>query len=164
MTPEEMEVQLKAVTDSLQIIDKVIKAAGLGVDMVPVFQCSHSGLYYPLWVVKEWGVRFGVGLGPDPCSECLDSEYEIAPPDITPQIRDILQIMHPVRVTKAQLDLDLVEASVYKSKQAILAIDDPWMEKRAMIVRGKQLLNARGRLRTMQAAWEKTSHPRMEVA
>lgn len=153
---EGLEQILAGFTSDLSTIDKILKAAKMGVEMEPVFQCGHSGLYFPRDYLNQWGRKYGIGLGPTPCSECLDTEYELDPPPITPQIRDISQIAHPVYVTKAQVDFDLVEVNHFRSNRLICAIDDPFMEKRAMLVRGKQLLNPRGKLHTMQAAWERS--------
>lgn len=155
MTPEEIEEAIKTITDDLRTVDKILKARGMGVDMVPAFRCGHSGLWLPVDYIKEWGRLYGIGLGPSPVSEVLDTEYDIPPPDITPEIRDISQIMHPVGNSKAQVDFDLVQRDVYEANRAICAIDDPYMVKRGMLVRGKQLKNPRGRLRTMEVMWEK---------
>ncbi|MEK6283952.1 MAG: hypothetical protein AABN95_26675 [Acidobacteriota bacterium] len=150
---EEVELDLKAVTSRLTLIDEIIKASKLGRDMRMVFRCNHSGLHLPSDYIKEWGTLYGIGLGPDPVSEVLDTDYNVDPPAITPAIRSIEQIMHPVGNVRVQVDMDLVSAD--DLNLAILVKDDPYMIERARIVRGKQLINPKGRLRVMQAAWER---------
>ena len=117
------------------------------------YRCAASGLYYPEDYMSEWGIKYGIGLGPTPVSETWQSEYNLAPPAITPGIRQISQIMHPCYVCKAQLDLVEVTEQEFEANKAILDVEDPFGEQRAAIVREKQLANPRGRLRTMQAAW-----------
>lgn len=148
-TLEELEADLKAITDQVGgILDKVEQKG-----FVPAFRCGHSGLWYPSDYVKQWGRFYGFGLGPTPVSECLDSEYDVSPPAVTPDIRSIDQLMHPVRFSMAQMDFDLVAPATLESLKPILAIDDPYMERRANILRQKQLANPRGRIRNLHAAW-----------
>lgn len=154
-TIEELEQLVLSVTSRLDAVDKVLKARGLGVDMVMAFRCGASGLFYPADYVKEWGRSYGVGLGPDVCSESLQTDYETAPPDITNKIRSIEQIMHPVYNCKAQMDWDLVERKEYEANLAIMANDDDDMYERGPILRDKQLKNKRGQLAVMQMAWDK---------
>jgi len=154
-TLEELEIDLAAITSRLTMIDAIMVAGRLGVNMVPVFQCNHSGLYFPSDYVKAWGQRYGVGLGPSVVSEALDSEYDVDPPAITPQIRSIEQIMHPVRNCMVQVDLILVPEVTFQSMAAVLVDDDPFMEARGRILRAKQLEHPNGKLRILQAAWER---------
>lgn len=149
---DEIEAALKATTDATGGLMDTVQQKGF----VPAFVCNHSGLYLPGDYVKEWGRAYGIGLGPDPVSEVLDSDYDTAPPAITPDIRRIEQIMHPVGPSMSQVDRVMVHPSVFKSTAAIMARDDREMQKRAGIVRERQLINKRGRLRTMQAAWLST--------
>jgi len=144
---------VKSLTDHMTMVDEVFKKARLGVNMVLAFQCGHSGLYYPANYVKDWGREYGTGLGPNPVSECLDTDYEIAVPRITPEIRSIDQIMHPVGNCCAQMDYDLVEEAAYMANRAVLAKDDPFMEERADIIRGKQMKNPKSRLPLAMTAW-----------
>lgn len=147
---DELESSLKKVTDRTGgIIDQMNKKG-----FVPAFRCGHSRLYLPGDYLNGWGTLYGIGLGPDPVSEVLDSDYEAAPPDITPDIRRIEQIMHPLRSSMAQVDFLLVDPAEFKDQAAILDYEDEGMEERARIVRAKQLINPRGRLRVMQAKWE----------
>lgn len=145
-----LEANLRSVTDQVgRLMDAVAKTG-----FVPAFVCGHSGLYFPGDYLREYGRLYGVGLGPDPVSEVLDTDYETAPPDITPDVRRIEQIMHPLRASRAQLDFLLVAPDEYAARRAVLDVEDEGMEERARIVRAKQLANPRGRLRVMQAKWE----------
>lgn len=148
---DDLEAALKATTDQTGGLMDTVQKKGF----VPAFVCNHSGLYLPGDYVKEWGRLYGIGLGPDPVSEVLDTDYHTEPPAITPSIRRIEQIMHPVGPCFAQVDRVMVHPSMFKTAPAIMDHEDLEMEKRAVIVRAKQLQNSRGRLRTMQAAWEK---------
>lgn len=150
---EELEQDLAAVTSRLTILDEIIAANKMGRDMRMVFRCNHSGLLFPSDYIKNWGKKYGIGLGPDPVSEVLDTDYDTAPPAITPEIRSLEQIMHPLITTRVQVDLDLVNAD--DLQYAIVAVEDPHMDKRAKIVRLKQLINPAGKLRVMAAAWER---------
>lgn len=154
-TLEEIEVDLQSVTSRLTIVDQILSASKLGVDMRMVFRCNHSGLHLPSDYIKDWGKLYGIGLGPDPVSEVLDTDYDTAPPAITPDIRSLDQIMHPVITSRVQVDLALVNAN--DLQYAILAREDVHMDKRAKIVRLKQLTNPAGKLRVMAAAWERAN-------
>jgi len=65
---------------------------------------------------------------------------------------DINSIMHPLVTTRVQVDLMNVTQEEFDANQAIIAIDDPRMMKRAAICRAKQMENKMGgRLRSLQA-------------
>lgn len=147
---DEIEASLKATTDQTGMLMDIV----LQKNFVPAFVCNHSGLLLPGDSIKEWGRKYGIGLGPTPVSEVLDTDYYTAPPAITPQIKNIDQIMHPVGPCFAQLDRVMVSPLQFSMDKAILERDDTDMTVRARIVRSKQLVNPMGRLRTMQAAWE----------
>jgi len=155
MTPKQFaqfEADLRAVTDKVGLLmDKVAQKG-----FVPAFVCNHSGLLLPGDYVKQWGRKYGIGQGPSPVSEVLDTDYDTDPPEITKSIRSIDQIMHPVGPCFAQVDLLLVDPQEFAAKAAILDRDDEGMFKRCTIVRAKQLENPRGRLRTMQTKWLST--------
>lgn len=155
MTNEELEQNLKAVTDRLTLLDQVIKGAKIGAPVVTAFRCNHSGLYFPADYVKQWGRLYGHGLGPTPVSEVLDTDYETDPPPITNKIEDINQIMHPMGHVRVQMDLMNVPQDEYEAKKAIAHHEDKNMRRRAAIVRAKQLANPRGKLRMLQASWER---------
>ena len=101
------------------------------------FRCSWSGLLYPADYFKEWGRKYGLGLGPVPVSEALNSRTDL--PCCIPEGGSMEAAMHPIEVTMAQLDLVEVSEEEYNANRAILASEDPRMEKRARILRGKQL-------------------------
>lgn len=144
----DLEQSLKAVTDQVgKLMDRVLQKG-----FKPLFRCGHSGLFLPADYLKEWGRKYGIGLGVDPVSEVLDSDYDTAPPAIDPRIRSLDQIMHPLVTSRAQVDFVMV-APDEEAQLAVIAEDDPYYERRAAIVRPKQLKNPRGRLRTMAAAW-----------
>lgn len=147
---DEIEAALLATTSKTGGLMDLVQKKGF----VPAFTCNHSGLLLPGDYVKQWGRSYGIGLGPDPVSEVLDSDYDTAPPAITPLIRRIEQIMHPVGPCFAQVDRVMVHPTAFSEQKAVMAFEDPEMETRAGIVRKNQLNNSKGRLRTMQAAWE----------
>jgi len=147
---DEIEAALAATTDQVGgLMDQVTQKG-----WVPAFVCSHSGLHLPGDYVKEWGRKYGIGLGPDPVSEVLDSDYQTAPPEITPSIKRIEQIMHPVGPSFAQVDRVMVHPSVFESSAAIMEQDDKDMEGRAVIMRANQLKNPSGRIGMIYAAWK----------
>lgn len=146
-----LETSLLAVTDQ---IGKLMDLA-LQKDFVPAFVCSHSGLLLPGEYVRDWGRNgIGIGLGPDPVSDVLDSDYDTPPPALTPDIRRIEQIMHPVGPCMGQIDLQMVHPSVFEARAAIMDRDDDLMERRAGVVRAKQMKNPRGRLAIMERAYQ----------
>lgn len=146
-----LEGNFRAVTDQVGRLMDIVLQKGFE----PAFRCAHSGLLLPGNFVKDWGREFGVGYGPSPVSEILDTDYSVPPPAITPDIRRIEQIMHPVRVCGAQVDLVMVSPEEFEAKAAILDSRDPGMERRASIVRAKQMQNPQSRLPNVYAAWER---------
>lgn len=145
-TEEALLANVKAITDRLDMVDKIFAAARMGVEMELVFMCGESGLYYPADYVKNWGRVWGDGLGPDVCSESLQSQYDIDPPEVTRGIRDLNQIMHPLRSSRAQMDAHLVDVRALEGHMAVPAHVDWDMSLRAPILRAKQLKNPAGRL------------------
>lgn len=103
------------------------------------FRCSHSGLYFPDDYVKQWGRKYGIGLGRQSISEVLDTDY--AQPVCTPE-HDHSRSMHPVGVTRVQVDLVEVSEEEYESNRAIVDLDDPKMIKRAALIQEKQKINS----------------------
>jgi len=155
MSGEEIEQlvrNVKYLTDRMDMVDRVLKASNMGEDMVLVYRCQHSGLFYDGDYGPEWGRKYGIGLGPDPVSECLNSAYEERPPEITADIQRIEQIMHPLHTTKAQLDAFLMPAS--KVEYLIPAMEDPFLHQRAAILYAKQLVNPRSRIAGLVTRWE----------
>lgn len=101
------------------------------------YKCAHSGLLYPEAYVKEWGRNgHGVGLGPVPVSECLDTDYLAAL--AVPQ-HQADQAMHPVGFTRAMLVPVEVTEAEFAAGAAILHRDDPMMVKRSAIMRERQI-------------------------
>jgi hypothetical protein len=147
---EEQEHKLladvKSITDRLDLVDKVFKAAKFGKKMELVFQCAHSGLYFDGSYAREWGRSYGIGLGPDVCSEVLDSDYDTPLPPLNGSIKRIEQVAFGVLVSKAQMDAHLadVDQITKAGLWAVEAQEDPDMEARMAIVRPRQLRNARG--------------------
>lgn len=156
MTPEQEQQLLenvKSLTDHMTMVDEVFKQLKVGREMTLAFQCGHSGLYLPPDYVKEWGRDYGVGLGPHPVSEVLDSDYHTPPAKITHDIESFDQIMHPVGNTFAQVDYMLVEVNAYEQGLAILVRDDAKMKRRASIIRAKQMVNKKSKLPILAVAW-----------
>lgn len=141
---------VKAITDRLDKVDAIFKAARMGVDMVLVFQCNESGLFFPADYVRKWGQDWGMMLGPDVCSETLQSMYEIAPPMPDRHTLSMDQIMHPIRSSRAQVDALLVERSFAEANMAIPDLKDPEMRRRAPIILSKQRANPASRLHSLR--------------
>lgn len=144
---DEIEANLKAVTDRVGGLMDEVRGKGL----VPAFRCGHSGLYFGGDYIKQWGRKYGIGLGPSPVSEVLDSRYECAPPKLTAAIRSIDQIMHPLMHTAAQVDMVMVRPEVLEAESAVPAILDPYMRQRVSIIMRKQLVNPQSRLPMLRA-------------
>jgi hypothetical protein len=144
LTQEDLEQCAKTVTDRIgAIMDAYRKGLRL------VFRCSASGLLYPEDYIKNWGVKYGIGLGPHVCSESLQSDYATAPPEITGQVTSIEQIMHPLYSSMAQMDHDMVPESQAEEMAPVLAHLDGSYRLRAPILRGKQLRNKQSRIQIM---------------
>lgn len=129
-----LEGALRAITDQVGgILDQVEQR-----NFEPWFRCTHSGLLYPPDYAKEYGRKYGIGLGPDVCSEALDTVYELPLPDWDPAQRRPEGVMHPLRVTRAQLDFILLPPG-RRTELAILDIEDEGMEERCRVIRRKQV-------------------------
>jgi len=150
---DEIEASLKATTDQTGGLMDIVTQK----NFTPAFVCNHSGLLLLGDYVKEWGRKYGIGMGPDVSSEVLDSDYHTDPPAITPQIKSIDQIMHPIGPCFSQVDRVMVSPLQFASSEAVMDRDDTDIKIRARIVRARQLINPLGKLRTMQAAWERVS-------
>lgn len=147
---EALEENLKSVTDNYgKLMDLVLQKG-----FKPAFRCTHSGLLLPGDYVKEWGRKYGIGLGPQPVSEVLDSDYDTAPPSLTNDVESIEQIMHPVGPSFAQVDFLMVAPSELTTDHlAVLDLEDRKMRKRSNIIMKRQLQNPRSRLRGLHAAF-----------
>lgn len=146
---QEILEALLSVTDKVgPLMDRVMQK-----DFIPAFRCTHSGLLLPGDYVKNWGRTYGIGMGPVPLSEVLDTDYDSRLPEITPDIQSIDQIMHPVQVSAAQVDWLMVHPS--EALYAVPASGDPMMRERGRILREKQKANPRNKLALVRAKWEK---------
>lgn len=139
MTMEELELSLKTVTDRLSILDDLVRGK-----KHMVFRCSHSGLYFPADYLKEWGRKYGKGLGPEPVSECLDTDYNM-PVVARAGVQSHLDCIHPFGVTRAQVDCVFLP-EVEPGERLILHEDDPSYRERVKIIREKQLVNPRSKI------------------
>jgi hypothetical protein len=84
---------------------------------------------------EQWGRRYGIGLGTTPVSEALVNDYHFT----IAENKDPLLSMHPVSVCRAQVDLvDIPDGSPELDRIAVVAIDDPYMDKRANLMRERQ--------------------------
>ena len=135
-----LEANLKSVTDRLDHLDPLIE----GREHM-YFRCSHSGLFFPADYAKQWGRKYGIGLGTTVVSECLDSHYETFP-TVHSGLRSDTDVMHPVGVSWAPVQLIYTSAPVKKERMLIVDRDDPRMFRRAPLLRAKQLANPSNRI------------------
>lgn len=151
-----LESEVRAVTDSNREIDRVIKAAKLGAPVKVAFRCSHSGLFFPSDYAKEWGRKYGIGLGSQVVSESLDSDYSTQPqgPN-TIRVRNVLQLMHPVQTSQAQVDFVVVPEAEADEKSLIPAHEDADMGRRVAILFAKQMNNPASQLRYLVAEYNR---------
>lgn len=105
------------------------------------FQCAHSGLLYPGDYIKGWGIKYGRGMGPEPVSMVYDSMYGVNPsiPGDARNRRPNINILHPVKVCRAQVDLVEVTADYFEKNRALL----PGERDLRKIIGEKQKKNAR---------------------
>ena len=105
------------------------------------YRCQHSGLLLPPDYKENWGIYYGHGLGPDPVSECLDSDTR-ATLDLTGVQFNAppAEYMFPFHITRAAVVLVDVPEDEYTNpdNRMILAIDDMDYKKRSAILRAKQ--------------------------
>ena len=136
---EELQQALSLFTDRFgAMMDQYNKGRRL------FFRCSHSGLFFPENYGKDWGRLFGVGLGPHPVSEILNTDYD-TPPDVRPEVRTE-NIMHPMEVTAAQVDGVMLHPYEVKGAMAVLQAADMNLDTRSAILLKKQWTNPRGKL------------------
>ena len=110
------------------------------------YQCSSTGLYYPADYVEEWGRQYGIGLGPNPCSEAWESMYETPVAMPTRDTRSLHDCGHPVRNCMAPVFPVEVTAEEYQANKAICQHEDPRGIARWEIVRALQVKNKKGRI------------------
>lgn len=101
------------------------------------FRCSRTGMFFPADYVEKWGMVYGIGLGPEPISECLTNRYDIP----IAASRDDKSTMHPVGVSRAQVDFVSVTPEDFEARRAILANEDPFMKRRAVVMRERQIVH-----------------------
>jgi len=116
-------------------------------ERVMFYQCDGTGLLFPPDYVEQWGRKYGIGMGRSVISECLETIWTEDPPasESRPE-----KVMFPVgrggySVSGVVLKPDDLEHYEF----AICRKDDPTMEKRATLIRQKQLDNKNGRLATV---------------
>lgn len=100
------------------------------------FRCARTNLLFPEDYIEEWGRKYGIGLGPEPVSEALVNDYH------RKVVEDGEEPMHAVSVCRAQVDLVDVDPAEFEDRKAVLAIDDVKMNRRAEIMRGRQILKS----------------------
>lgn len=100
------------------------------------FRCARTNLLYPEDFVEEWGRKYGIGLGPVPISEALVNDYH------RKVVEDGEEPMHPLSVCRAQVDLVDVTPEEFAEREAVLAIDDPKLNRRSGIMRGRQIMKS----------------------
>lgn len=101
------------------------------------FRCSRTGVFFPADYVEEWGRKYGIGLGPVPVSEALVNDY-MSKPVVSPEGK----AMHPIGTCRAQVDLVEVTEEEFNKSKAVLASEDVSYNKRAVIMRDKQLVKS----------------------
>jgi hypothetical protein len=101
------------------------------------FRCARTGLYFPADYVEQWGRKYGKGLGIRPVSEALINDY------LTPvaHCRDQNRVMHPVGQCYSQVDLVQIPDEEFQINQAIPMEGDSLMERRAVVMRERQILH-----------------------
>ena len=109
---------------------------------VGAYRCRASELLYPADYVKKWGTVYGIGLGPVPVSESLQTDYQ-STTGFVPGLGE----MHAVGVSHSEMDYVEVEQAEFDANAAILDKDDPGYHKRMKIIRPKQLANSLNKIR-----------------
>lgn len=102
------------------------------------FRCARTGLYFPADYFEQWGRKYGKeGLGMRPVSEALVNSYD-QPIAVS---RDRARVMRPVGLCYSQVDLVQIPEEEYLLNQAILADDDPQIDRRAVVMRERQIFH-----------------------
>lgn len=109
------------------------------------YKCASTGLLFPGDYIEEWGRKYGIGLGPNPCSEALESCYETAPSLAPRDIQSEDQIGHGVRACGAPVFPVEVSEQDFEKGKAILALDDGNYRKRWAVMKAIQNKNPRSR-------------------
>ena len=100
------------------------------------FKCHHSDLLFPGDYVKQWGIKYGIGHGPEPRSEILDTYYHLPQGEAFQPGSGIM--MHPVGLKHAGLTEVDVTPEFYEANKAILHSEDLQMTARTKIMIEKQ--------------------------
>jgi len=111
------------------------------------FQCQGTGLLFPGDFRKNWGRGgYGSGLGNEPVSECLETSWnsKVSKPA---NLQNVDQIMYPVNCPRYPLQRIELKEPAKADQMAILMKDDPNYNKRAEIIREKQMNNKNGLLK-----------------
>lgn len=100
------------------------------------FKCHHSDLLFPGDYVKQWGIKYGIGMGPEPRSEVLDTYYHLPQGEAFQAGSGIM--MHPVGIKFAGLTEVDVSEDEFAKNCAILHSDDMQMTARTKILIERQ--------------------------
>lgn len=144
MIAEAIISNLKTVTDRIDHLDPLIQ----GKENM-YFVCLHSRKFFPADYVKLWGHKYGIGMGGDPRSECLDSEYNVRPS--LEGIRSLEDIMHPCKISGAPLDVVFTSSPAPKDRLLIPTYMDRNGAQRGKIMRANQLKREGNKIATMCA-------------
>lgn len=104
--------------------------------LIKAFKCQHSDLYLPGDYIKQWGIKYGIGLGPKPVSECLDSHYYHA--QGAAYHADTGIMMHPVGHCYADIQEVWITQEEFDAHRMILMSEDRDMTKRVAVILPKQ--------------------------
>lgn len=101
-----------------------------------VYVCARTGLAYPPDYVEQWGIKYGVGFGPTPISESLVNDYWL------PVVGEGDKAMHPLSVSRSQVDKLTMSEEEYAEYAAIIAGDDPDIIHRGGLMKIKQIIKS----------------------
>ncbi len=139
-TIEEIEKNLKSITDRLDMLDPLVQGK-----KHLYFRCSHSGLYFPADYIREWGRKYGKGLDIHPVSECWDSMYHIYP-TVSRNQGSLAETMHPVRSSFAPINDFFASREMPKEFMLLTDVDDPNKKRRVPLIIAKQRKNKANKL------------------
>lgn len=105
------------------------------------FRCTHSGLLLPPDYVENWGKFYGVGLGPKPVSECLDTNYGHMPRmenvRYSASTGDFMFGVHSTGAPIEEVEVSEEDFNNPKNRM-ILEHEDTGMKRRLELIREKQ--------------------------